>query len=114
MVSIRMDPSRIDKLRERGFLETGPDGQECVRLSLQQPARAEGLSRGALKDRLEQWVERLRDRVAEHGGAIVPGSLSTVGQTVEALVPVDLVGPASADLKRLGVRIDLVETRQIV
>lgn len=114
MISGTMDLSKIAALRKRGFLEAGPNGEECVRLSVQQRGVDEALNYPALKRQLETWVEKLREDISAFGGDVVPDTLSTSGQTVEALIPVTRIHSASAALESQGVRLDFVEPRQIV
>ena len=109
-----MDPIRLDKLRKRGLLEKGPDGQESVRVSLQQFASAQGLTRSELKERLRACAAALQEQLAGMGGCVIPDTLSVAGQTFEALIPADKIQFAAEELARKGLRVDLVEPRQII
>lgn len=108
-----MDLNRIPTLRKRGLLEVGPNGAECVRLSVQQAGFGEALSYVALKQQVERWVDDVRRQLSAYGGTVVPDSMSTSAQTVEALIPVETIGDASAQLESQGARLDFVEPRQI-
>lgn len=105
----------LDKLRERGLLEAGGSaGGECVRLSVQYAQRLAGKTRAERREVLTCWAEQVGRALARHGGEVVPNSLSVVGQTVEAVVPVGEYPRVEAELAGRGERTDLVVPRRVI
>lgn len=109
-----MDLGRIEKLRERGHLETGPAGTECARLSIQQRDAPDTPTYDALKEWMRQWAASLDETLTPFGGSILPETLSAAGQTVEALVPIETLRGLSEKLEGEGLRLDFVEPRKLV
>lgn len=109
-----MDLGRLEKLRARGILETGPTGAECARLSIQQRNAPDVPTYEALKAWMKDWAAGLDKALASSGVSVLPDTLSAAGQTVEALVPVDVLPGVSEQLEREGLRLDFVESRKIV
>jgi len=60
---------------------------------------------------LTSWEDGLRRTIEKYGGEVVPGSLSLLGQTVEALIPVTTFETAAKELEDGEVRIDLMLPR---
>lgn len=109
-----MDTRELDKLRRLGLTEKTSSGAEGVRISAQHQRSLAGETRLDRRRTLQTWADDLNEKVAHHGGEIVPGSLSVAGQTVEAVVPVDTFEAIQSGLTKEGVRVDLVVPRQVV
>jgi hypothetical protein len=108
------DRRDIEKLRRLDLTESTSSGAEAVRLTAQYRQPLAGQSREQRRAVLQTWQDELAQTLARHGGEIVPGSLSLAGQTVEAIVPVEKVSSAEAELAAENVRIDLVTPRQVI
>lgn len=101
----------IDKLRRLGMVETGPTGTELVRVTAQLRQLLGPVSRDERRAQLQAFESAMGRYLARHGGSIVPDSLSVLGQTLEALVPVDRLPALEAELDD-KVRLDLVRRYQ--
>lgn len=109
-----MDRRELDRLRRLGLTEKTSSGAEGVRISAQHQRTIAGETRPDRRKALQTWADDLNEKVAHHGGEVVPDSLSVAGQTVEAIVPIDTFEAVQSDLTNEGVRIDLVVPRQVV
>ena len=104
----------LQKLRDRGLLESSSSGAECVRLSVQYTPRLAEKTREERRQVLSCWADRLREALAPHGAEIVPDSLSLTAQTLEAKVPVEEYPDVESKLADAGGRVDMVVPRQVV
>src|SRR5262245_25394917 len=107
-----MERGDLDKLRRLGLTGKTPSGQETVRVTAQHRKPLADQSREQRRNILETWQQEIGRMLAPHGGEIVPNSLSVLGQTVEAVVPVDKLDSIESDLTKRDVRLDLILPRQ--
>jgi hypothetical protein len=108
-----MERPDLDKLRRLGLTEKTPSGEEAVRVTAQHRKPLIDHSRQERRDILETWQEEIGQTLARYGGEIVPDSLSVLGQTVEAIVPVEKLATIETDLTKGDVRIDVIVPRQV-
>lgn len=103
-----MDTRDLDRLRSLGLTERTADGVEAVRVSAQFQAPLFDHSRAERARILERWEDHLKEMVNRHGGFLVPGSLSMLGQSVEALLPVEAVNAVEHAAANDHTRIDVL------
>lgn len=108
-----MEQHDLKKIRDLGLTERTSQGREGVRVTAQCRHTLEGQLEQR-KQALEAWINSVAQKFARHGGEVVPDSLSVLGQTVEAIIPVDAVEDVEADVATDDIRLDLVVPRRIL
>jgi len=82
-------------------------------VELRQPRVIEG-SRQERKDTLHGCFSHVAKTIALKGASVDLGSLSTLGQTVEAIIPVDLYDDIVSELQAThNVRVDPIVARDV-
>lgn len=106
-----IDENSIDMLRARGLIERTKAGEEAVRVTAQCRRPFAKTDYATLREAMRDWEKSITAAFAKHGGEVVPGSLSILGQTIELLVPAKEIALIDHELAKEEVRLDLVEQR---
>lgn len=109
-----LDADTLAKLHKLGLIETAADGSEGVRVSVQCRSDLAGQNRQQRRETLERWVETTATKLARFGAAVRPESLSVMGQTVEAVIPISKCETAEREFAKTGERLDVVMAHQAV
>ena len=89
------------QLRRLGLVDVGPDGKERARLGAQRRGGPPAQSIEELQSRLETWRLAVTDIVEASGGALVPGTLSTLGQATQVTLPLERIQAVQEHLRRI-------------
>lgn len=109
-----MDARAAQKLADRGYAEPTAAGAQAVRVSLQYRQPLEERSRAARRQQLQTAFERIAELLRTEGADVDLESISTSGQTVEALLPLDSFDELSERLSEEDIRVDPLIDRQVV
>ncbi|MFS4438904.1 hypothetical protein ACMA5I_11880 [Paracoccaceae bacterium GXU_MW_L88] len=109
----RLGPQEIEKLAASGETETLPGGAPGLRLTAQYPGRPTTRDRSEWAAELQKWEQHLAEDIREMGGDTVDGSLSMSGQTVELLVPLDVVEVTVRKLESQNIAVTLQRERRV-
>lgn len=109
-----MDSHALNKLRDLGLMKKTAAGAESVRVSAQWRHAPEGQPPAERRQALETWSRGIAEKLARHGGEVIPDSMSVAGLTVEAMVPVDAFDEIEAEIGADGVRLDVIMPRQLI
>ena len=105
---------RLDELEQSGAVETLPSGGKGVRVTLQLPSGFQLLPRGDRRERLKTEFRRILQSVPVLMGTADVETISLWGETVEAVVPVEVYDDVLDQLDRQGVRVDPVVDVQVI
>lgn len=109
-----VDAHLIKKLEKLNALTDLGAGRKGVRVSLQFQGQLSERSREKRRDRLHEEFSRIARTIASQGAAVDLESLSVLGQTVEAVLPLDTVEATEKSLQSQHVRVDPLIEHDVV
>jgi len=108
-----MDSDLLRRLGEAGALSSLGEGVSGVKVSLQYQPKLKVASRKERREELHDCFAHVAEQIAPTGAAVDLESISVLGQTVEAVLPVEEYEQIVAELEILEVRVDPVISRDV-
>lgn len=111
---IKEDPDATDWLRRAGAIVSAPNGEERVRVSLQYVPRLSGLKFHEREEALRNAFGEIGQALAPEGAELEPESISVMGQTIKALLPLPLYDRLTSEPEPETIRVDPIITRNVI